>query len=146
MAYQRWVLWLAIGQISVQTNFRYIHALHKKCDINNGQPEPACSTQSHSLCQQIPLPLQFGHLGGFQNCPNQHYLVMENRIYRSGGIWMKSMQLNSMTHKLSHTSASKLITCDSGLFWTYEPNGNDHLDLCTCLNFDCCLYCLGVIF
>ena len=43
----------------------------------------------------------------------------------------KSTQRNTTAHKLSHTSVSKLITWDSGLFWSHGPHWHDIVDLCT---------------
>ena len=40
-------------------------------------------------------------------------------------------QRNTTAHKLSHTSASKLITWDLGLFWSHDPHWHDYVDLCT---------------
>ena len=32
------------------------------------------------------------------------------------------MQRNITPHKLSHTSASKFLTCDSGFFWSHDTH------------------------
>ena len=43
----------------------------------------------------------------------------------------KITQRNTTAHKLSHTSASKLFTCETWLFWRHYPHWLDHVDLCT---------------